>query len=164
MLMNQTLDDLLGLAAQQAHLTLLGLKLPDLAPSWVFIQADKSKRVLITPFADDDQKEATIAYVKAWMHNHGTIAYSFLSEAWSAYLEPGEWDPESGPLPEADRPINRLNRKEIVMVLATDGKETKHRQWEIVRDWEGKICGLVPQEMAESQIAPEKSRFAGLLS
>jgi hypothetical protein len=161
--MNETLDKLLGLADAQAHLVLLGLREPQLAPCWVFIQPDGSSRVLGTPFTNDAQKEATIAYVIAWMRNHGTVAYSFMCEAWAATLGPEEWSPGSGkPIPEADRPINRVDRREVILAMATDGAETEHRQWQIVRGWQGEVVGLTPLDMAESEVSP-KSRFAGLL-
>ncbi len=69
--MNKTIDQLLSLAANQAHLVLLGLKQPELVPSWVFIQPDGSSRVLATPFHNDGQKDATIAYVRTCPAGYG---------------------------------------------------------------------------------------------
>src|SRR5260221_244217 len=125
--MNKTLDQLLSLAANQAHLVLLGLRQPELIHSSVFIQEDGSSQILATPFANDGQKDATVAYVKAWMKNHGTVAYSFLAEGWQATLTPEEWNPDSGPIPEGDIPRNRVDRTEVVLPLATDGHETEYR-------------------------------------
>jgi hypothetical protein len=160
--MNQTLDNLLELAGQQAHLILLDLKRSELVPSWVFVQEDGSSRILATPFRDDGQKEATVAYVRAWMRNHGTVAYSFLCEAWSATLTPEEWDPKGGkPIPEADQPRNRVDRIEVAYAIATDGTETQCRAWQIVRDWQGKVVGLTPRDVSGSGY---EGRFTGLLS
>lgn len=165
-LMNKTLDQLLELAEQQAHLVLLGLKAPELVPSWAFVQPDGSTHVLATPFVNDAQKDATVAYVKAWMRNHDTVAYSFLCEAWTATLSPEEWNPSSGkPIPVADQPRNRVDRIEVVYAMATDGKESQFKQWQIVRGWKGEVIGLAPHNSSEEGTtqAPE-GRFMGLLS
>jgi hypothetical protein len=162
--MNKTLDQLLSLAANHAHLVLLGLKQPELVPSWVFVQPDGSSKVMGTPWKDEATKRAIVAYAKAWMRNHGTVAYSLLVEAWKAELDPGEWDPDSRkPLPEALRAANQVNRIEIVMAMATDGKETQYKEWQIVRDWQGKVAALAPLEPEESDRKVE-SWLANLLS
>jgi hypothetical protein len=149
--MNKTLDQLLSLAGNQAHLVLLGLKLPELVPSWVFVQPDGSSKVLGTPWKDEAEKHSTVAYVRAWMRNHGTVAYSLMVEAWKAQLDPGEWDPNSKePLPEALHARNRVDRIEVVIAFATDGKEIQYKEWQIVCDWQGKVAGLAPLEPEES--------------
>jgi hypothetical protein len=40
------------------------------------------------------------------------------------------------------QPRHHQNRVEIVMAVATDGKNTKWRQWEIMRNWKHEIIKL----------------------
>jgi hypothetical protein len=44
--MNKTLDQLINLAAEQAHLVLVALQEPELVPSWVLVQPDGSAKGL----------------------------------------------------------------------------------------------------------------------
>jgi len=160
-LMNTNLESLLELAGKHARIVLVEMGFPELLPSWLLINSDGTCHIVGTPWQDERDKERQVKRLALRMRREHTVAYSFVCEAWSAWLDPGEYDPETGEIPEALRARNRPNRREVVTALAADKTRAIYGTWEIQRDWEGKIVKLVPDDMSE--ITTSSSWMAELL-
>lgn len=137
------LTKLLDLAEQQARVVMTVLH-QDLVPSWVIISGDDKPVIRATPWRNDNEKRLAELYMRHELKAHKAKAYSFVTEAWTA-VAPEDWDPET-PLPHHERASERVDRKEVVLAFATDGKTTKWRQWNIQRDWKGEVCALERQK------------------
>jgi hypothetical protein len=156
------IDDLLKLAFDHAKLVLIGLG-EDLMSSFVIVYPDQI-HVLQMPWANDDEKLKAVRYAREEMKKHGgALAYSFLTEAWMSKLTM----PEAARVPGLDNvppellPRNRADRQEIVSAMATNGFETKHASWTIVRD---KSSGAVVDLQELPQLPGFSiSRFENLL-
>lgn len=136
---------LLDLADQQAHLVSLSLQ-QAVVPSWVIITQSGEARIQATPWKDAHEKELARHFITAELRRCNAQAYSFVCEAWMSKA-PKDWNPEED-LSEAERPINRPDRIEVIVALANDGTQTLARRWEIKRDSQGLVCALEP--MGES--------------
>jgi hypothetical protein len=152
------LDQLLDLAGHQAQIVLVKHKMPELVPSWVLIQADGGTQIIGTPWRNDAEKTQTGWHMKAKMRELGTVAYSFVAEAWAATLPKAYQD--SVYLPDELRPRNRPDRTEVVAALAANAQEAKYRQWEIKRDSDGHVIAL---ERMEESLKGSRSWMAELL-
>jgi hypothetical protein len=156
--MRPNLDELLDLAGRQAQIILVDQKMPDLLPSWVLVQADGSCEVIGTPWRNDIEKNQTGHLMKAKMAELGTVAYSFVAEAWAATAPKGYEG--STYLPDNLRPRNRPDRTEVVSALAANAQEAKFRQWEIKRDSDGHVIAL---SALEESLKGSRSWMAELL-
>jgi hypothetical protein len=156
--MKPNLDDLLDLAGHQAQIILVDQKMPELIPSWVLIQADGSTQIIGTPWRNDAEKSQTGDLLKAKMDELGTVAYSFVAEAWAATAPKGYEG--SAYLPDNLRPRNRPDRVEVVAALAANAQEAKYRQWKIKRDSDGHVIAL---ERLEESLKGSRSWMAELL-
>ncbi len=129
--MDETLQMLLDMAEDQAKTVLLGTN-QSLVP--IFILYQPYNKIDLVPFAfqNSEEKYLMLAILKQFMREKHTIAYSHLSEAWVAT--------QAHPYSENDPPPSeRPDRKEAVMAFATDGVNTKHKMWGIVRSSDGKV-------------------------
>lgn len=141
------LDKLLDLAEQQALLVRFGLK-EELMPTWLLINAQGKTKIVPTPWRNDVEKMLARVFVQGRMSKFGAVAYSFLTEAWTAQ-QPKDWKPEDG-ISEAERPMHRADRQERVIACACDGTTTKWRVWGIIRDHLEQVVKLERQEGLEN--------------
>ena len=154
------LKDLLDRGERQARAVLLEKGEKSLCPMFLLVQPDDSVIVVGTPFEGDVQKQMVRAQLRSLMKNHGTVAYSFLCEAWAVkmnHLKPEDVTHEDEgviSVPMQRRPSEDPNRIEVVSVLATNGVENKYRMWEIKRDYKGKIRDLVLDCEVEGVMGP----------
>lgn len=122
------LELLLDLAERQARAVILGLH-RRLIPSWLLISDQNKIHILGTPWNDQREKDLGKRMMRAEMRKRRTVAYSVVLEAWQAPATQEEVD--SGHcVPAGQRP----DRKEVVLAMATDGKNTCWRTWDMVRD------------------------------
>lgn len=135
-------DTLIKLAEQQVHNVLLVLRQP-LMPSWVIIDKDGQPHIRATPWRSDREKALAAIFLKLQIRARKAQAYSFVTEAWAAEAPEG-FDDINTPLAAKDRPMNRADRREVVIAFATDGHRSEWRQWLIRRDWNGRIITLEP--------------------
>jgi hypothetical protein len=150
---------LLDIAYNTAQHVLLDEHKHQLHPAFVLLNADATVGVVETAWRNGAQKEAALAAMREIMADHRTIAYSFLTEAWMAEYGP---DPANHPLQGGPRPADMPNRVEVVQALATDGVETRWRQWEIKRDAGRRITALVEKRYPDDVVLMD-SPFAELL-
>lgn len=135
------LDDLLDLAENQARRVLLELGYRQLIPIYLLVSANKTKTIAC-PWNSELDKQIMLAIVRDEAAKMKALALSHLSEAWVskryANLEEAKADVKPSQHPE---------RREIVMILATNGVTTKARKLAIERDWKGKITELTCDEL-----------------
>jgi hypothetical protein len=111
-----------------------------LPPTWILINAKGESQIEMTPWNDDLEKAIAEVFIKIKMLKQQTKSYAFATEAWMAMAPPG-WDPESS---EPLRASNHPDKKECVVMFATDGQEKRWLFWEIERDDRGKALRLEP--------------------
>ena len=101
------LDLLLQQAEARARRALIGTR-EKLRPLLHMIHADGKESVANVPWRAGE-KETTLAPVRALMRAGDVVAYSILTEAWSA-TPPEGWKP-GGPLPTAPQAKGRIASK-----------------------------------------------------
>ena len=69
------------------------------------------------------------------------VAYSFVTEAWSATVSRQEFDNPMGFVSAS----GHVNRREVVVACAATQEASKLAQWAIERDEAGKVTGLVSE-------------------
>lgn len=158
MLKSIALDALLDLAEQQARLVLTVLH-KDLLPSWVIITEDGTPIIRGTPWRNEGEKYAAEIFIQHELKKHKAHAFSFVSEAWVA-VAPKDWDP-STVMPEADRPMNRADRREEVIAFASNGQDRQTRRWSIMRNWKGEVEHL--ERLPDDDWSPVEGWIADLL-
>ena len=132
----------------------------DLMPSWLLVNSRAEIAILGTPWSDEREKQLARNFLRLKMRELNVVAYSFITEAWTA-TAPKSWQPESGEaMPEKEQPRNRADRQEIVIAFATDGKTKAWRQWDIQRDWHEQVVALKETDAKEAEI---QSWMANLL-
>ena len=128
-------------------------------PTWLLI-TQKNKLVIgVTPFCGDREKEQVAKAMRARMARMGVTAYSCVCEAWTSTYKPEEVPglPLKLFWPQV-RPVDRFDRREIVMALASDGQEIRVRQWFQIRAEDGHLERLQLAQMEN----PEE--FAGWMA
>jgi len=136
------LKDLLDVAETHVRVVLEKLKMGSLVPTWLLVNQKDQVQLVGTPWEDDAQKEAIARMLRKKMRTDSIVAYSFITEAWMAAGEEGIDYTE--PVPEEKRARSRVDRIEVVLAFATDGKEQQSRSWAIKRDYLERINGLEP--------------------
>jgi hypothetical protein len=150
---SELLDQLIELAERQARLVLLELKLPKLMPAWVLMDKSRKPEIVATPWNDELEKQLYADILRTLMRQKNVIAYSFVSEAWTRSLEPGEWDKDS------NRPLDGLTagqhpaRQEAVIAYAGSRDLSRWKQWRIVREaTTERIVDLQEQTLPECEV------------
>ena len=151
------LSDLLKLAGDHARTVLVKAKQPSLMPTWLLLNQSANVMMVGTPWEDDDDKARARKLMRAHMRKLGVIAYSFVTEAWAATVEPHEVDAERKTLFDPMRgPVHRADREEIVLACAATPTQIKWRQWRIVREpTTERIVDLKAKPSSESEHSPE---------
>ena len=140
-----TLDQLLDVGIKTAEHLLMKKRVPMLIPEYTLITKDKEIIVLPVQFRDDYEKDVAVATVKATAAILGAIQALYVSEGWMLKLPkaltPWHADRQMENLP---KPSQSPDRIEIVQAVATDGKTTKGRSLQMIRDKPGgKLIALV---------------------
>jgi hypothetical protein len=131
---NKLLQDLVNVAGKHARLVLVEFKMGQLVPSWLILRGDGQVEIFGTPWKNDSEKEHTANMIRKKLKETQAQAYSLVTEAWTAKWEKGT--------AKQVRPSDRADRQEVVIALATDGKETVYRRWLMRRDAKGKLLDL----------------------
>jgi hypothetical protein len=141
--MKPTLDQLLQLAGEHAGNVILGLR-KDLMPTWILINRQGPMNIIGTPWRNEAEKLFQRVKVKHQMEKAGTVAYSFVTEAWAASQAADSTDTRP--------PVDRPDRRECVMAVAANGTKIKYAQWEIIRDWNERVIKLKPIDMEGARL------------
>lgn len=77
-----------------------------------------------TDWEDDDEKEASVRFIRKMAQLLGADCYAFITEAWVAVYK-------TVPTPDQPRPgdLPKQLRDDILMVLSVDRNETKSSRW-----------------------------------
>jgi hypothetical protein len=132
------LDLLLQQAEVRARRALIGTR-EQLRPLLHMTHADGKETVAGVPWRDAGEKETALALVRALMRAGDVVAYSILTEAWSA-TPPEGWKPGE-PLPTA--PSEGPDRLEVAVAAAYSRRRRKAAMWRIERDADGRCTDLV---------------------
>ena len=132
------LDLLVQQAEALARRALIGTR-EELRPLLRMIHADGKETVAGVPWRDASEKETTLALVRALMRAGDVVAYSILTEAWSA--TPPEGRRPGEPLPTS--PSEGPDRVEVVIAAASSRRRRKAAMWRIERDADGRCTDLV---------------------
>jgi len=103
------------------------------------IHADGRESVAGVPWRDDGEKETTHALFRALMRAGDVVAYSILTEAWSATPREGRKPGELLPTSPSEGP----DRFEVVIAAASSRRRRKAAMWRIERDADGRCTDLV---------------------
>ena len=147
------LEFLLDLAERQAREVLLEQKHEQILPTFVMAQRDGGLVIAGVQFRNDIEKRLVREHIRAMMRSNDTVAYSFLTEGWAVAYELHED-------PTVVRPSQHSRRFEVVTALATNGVETKCKQWRMVRDDKGEVSALE----FDSEVEGVSSPFGELLT
>jgi hypothetical protein len=115
----------------------------ELMPMFVIVRGGENPQTEIIgcPFQDDAEKRTMVVNVALEIVEKGADAWSFLTESWFAHRKQGE--------PMGPRPAEDPNRKEGVICLASDGKDTQLHTWETKRHPDGRCAELVKYSAGE---------------
>ena len=117
------LDLLLQQAEVSARRALIGTR-EQLRPLFHMIHANGQESLTGVPWRDDGEKETTLALVRALMRAGDVVAYSILTEAWSA-TPPESWK-LGEPLPIASNAPRSGNRRRV-QSPPPHGRDVAHR-------------------------------------
>ena len=131
------LDLLLQQAEVHARRALIGTR-EQLRPLFHMIHADGKESVADVPWRAGE-KETTLALVRALMRAGDVVAYSILTEAWSATPREGRKPGELLPTSPSEGP----DRFEVVIAAASSRRRRKAALWRIERDADGRCTDLV---------------------
>jgi hypothetical protein len=152
------LNTLIEAAGQHAQSVLVGLNM-DLMPQWLLFDKEGHCDIVGTPWHSEEEKEFVLRKMRQYMRQKATVCYSVVVEAWAAHAPEG-WNPEEE-LQPWEKPLERTDRWELVVAIASNGQEVQSKQWQIVRDpFTRKVTVLVPEDMAGSI----EGRLANMLS
>jgi hypothetical protein len=126
-------------------------------PVWLLVPAHGLPMIVGSPWKDDSDKERIRLRMRAHMKRLDVVAYSFVTEAWTATVEPDEVNWEDGTLKDPSRRArNRADREEVVIACACTATETVWKQWRIVREaTTERIVDLKEKPFTQSQRPPE---------
>ena len=139
--------DLVKLAGQQARVVMVGLQQP-LMPSWLYVDRQDRMHIVGTPWESNDAKEGAARHVRWIMRKDQAVAYSLVTEAWTA-TQPEGWKPDQ---PIEVAPRDRPDRKEVVIAFATDGEHIEWKRWAIKRDWTERVVALEEEAFEEGPL------------
>jgi len=148
------LQDLFAHAAE--HAALIFEKKGEFVPMWHAIDRDGENLVIVTPWADHDQKHVIVDHLRAFFRERGVTRYAFMCEAWSLVT------PD---LNDYDRYAGRLNehpdRREILTIQAEDKDGNQVAGWYYILRPEHAPATLSPLTMSDADHT--EGALAGML-
>jgi hypothetical protein len=132
-----TLDELLDVAEEQARDTLLIERKPELVATFILVGPQGEAAVCSCPWSGEFDKQMMLSEIRAKARSMGAVVLSHMSEAWMSPMYRTQAEVDAA-LPPSQLP----DRREAIMIAATDGIATKVRILDIQRDWKGKVSAL----------------------
>jgi hypothetical protein len=154
--MSLSLDELVDLGYAYARTVLVGNPEASLMPIFHIQFKDRAPAVIGAPWTNDQEKANFFQALRETMKatRRSVISYSFLSEAWTAT--------EDARHPIGLTPSQRQDRKECVVITASDGRDTRLKVWEIIRGPDATVTALVLND--EGKMDVYKGRLVDLLN
>ena len=104
------------------HATRMLMQEPrELPPTWLIANGEGLVTIVVTPFGDDEEKDAVVAQMRKMMRDKNIVAYCHLAEAWM------------GKAASTVRPRDDPERIEIVTAMAYTATEDECAAWKIKR-------------------------------
>ena len=143
-----TIDEMLDAGEEQARRVLIGTK-EALLPMF-HVELNNGDGIVVgTPWANEEEKYATVDAIKHAIKNGGVKRYSFVAEAWMS-TAPKTWKPGQGrPL---DPPSQQPNRVECVIITACERERQECRFLEIKRGPGGRCADLIRQDDMQGEM------------
>jgi hypothetical protein len=141
--LNIFLDTQLSAAAD------LALGVDQISPMWALVDTKKQVTLIVSPWGNDDEKDAIVTAVKAKMKQDGTVMYAHIAEAWMAKVSLDDPDKLM-----KIRPSEREDKEEVIIVTVNDHLDTVMGMLSIERDDQGKIIGT-------KRLPTQEGRFEG---
>lgn len=107
----------------------------EIMPMWVIDTEVDGRIVVVTPWGNGEEKEATVAFVTKTMREKRATRYVLMTEAWEVIKTKEEINPVAV---EIESIANHPDRREIVLLTAEDHEQQVHRKYYILRPENGK--------------------------
>jgi len=134
------IDKLLTTGEAHARKILLELRQKELTPLYHIVSGGKEPDALIPcHFANNIEKQITFLNAKNIARNMKAIAGMFIGESWMLSVP----EDRIRTIDQEPRPSQHPDRIEVVMLVATTGRETRSRSLRIIRNKQGRIIDLV---------------------
>jgi hypothetical protein len=127
---------LMDMAETQAKTVMVGLHL-DLLSAFVIVKRDGGLEIIGAPWRNREERILFVAMIEGKIRKLKAVAFSFVGEAWQSI------NPPDNPLdmtPPSERPAHQ--RKEVVMVFASDGRRKLVQWFDTVRNEVGECIEL----------------------
>jgi hypothetical protein len=152
-MMTDIIDNLLQVGELHARKILLELKQKELTPFYHLAGGEGEKDAIIPcSFTNDFQKQLTFLAAQSIAKQIKAVAGMFVAESWVLCVKADTYQV----FDQMPRPSQHPDRIEVVMMVATTGRETRSRSLRIIRAGNketGRITDLVnqglPGEMSE---------------
>ena len=131
----------------------------EIPPHWTIATKNGQVLDIITPFVGEDSKQTVATVMRGLMGSIDAIRYGFMSESWMVSVK------DKSQI-DGRPPSERDDRIEVLVVVCSDGEQSKMRAYELIRDWDsGSVTEL---KLLESMSSDEEGsrvegRFANLL-
>lgn len=110
----------------------------EMLPQLLFEDADGTPVVVVFPFTNDVEKEASLGLLRGMLYAHGATSYTVMTEGWVG-SHTSEAEKAKAPRPSLDP-----NRKEVLTVLVvTRSGDRTGVLYEIQREPGGKVTNLI---------------------
>lgn len=131
-----TLDQLIEAAVNHANNVLVGKSDAQLAPLFHIQFKNRPPALMSTPWNGEDEKVMVIRVLKGAMatFRQDIVSYSFMSEAWLAV--------EHANHPTGLMPSEREDKREVVLINACSGADSRLKILAISRDDKGRVNAL----------------------
>jgi hypothetical protein len=141
----ETLNLLVQLASQQAK-TIIVDGQTELIPTWVLVNQEGDICIIGTPWENDAQKMQAEHLMRKKIQEYQAVAYSLVVEAWLA-----SYPPQTKLDQHFIRPHDQPDRREVVITLATDGRQTVWKTWAVRRDYLDRVVALEEEPSPASE-------------
>lgn len=160
------IDKLLEVGELHARKVLLELKEKELGPFYHLVAGETEEDAIIPcSFTNDFQKQLAFLAAQSIAKQIKAVAGMFVAESWVLVMKAEE----AGTIDQMPRPSQHPDRIEVVMLVATTGREIRSRSLRIIRAGgkeTGRIIDLISDEtfsgesisgrMIEGLIEPER--------
>jgi hypothetical protein len=143
--MQDIIDKLLDLGENHVRNILLKMRQPELAPFYHLVSGSNSPDIIIAcQFSNEFEKKMTFLAVKQKANEIKATAGMFVAESWMLTVTT-ESQEVLDQLPSLSQHPDRV---EVVMLIATTGRETRSRTLRIVRGEDEGITDLIDDSQA----------------
>jgi hypothetical protein len=141
----EDLNLLVRMASQQAKAIIVDGQ-AELIPTWVLVNKEGEACIIGTPWKSALEKMRAEHLMRKKMQEYQAVAYSLVVEAWLAC-----YPPETKLDEHMVKPYDRPDRREVVITLATNGRQTVWKTWAIRRNYLERVVALEEEPSPDSE-------------